>query len=220
MRGAAAGYLAVIRLPGAVAVLVPNLVGRLSFATVSLALLFMVQHGTGSYASADTAVALFGVANDPAAPRNRYRSYGGQARPVNGRWPRPAAPPYFRRPSSTRCWVRSGSRCTLSPPPRHPSSVLGDERARRCGGHARLADLRSLGGTGLSGRLPSSISWVLHLPHRILRCGRRPASRCRPCTATPRSASCPNWPWSLTSQLSPSPPRSLAVCTPVGVSSP
>lgn len=61
-------YRDVIRLPGALRAFLPALAGRLSFATVSLALLFAVEHGTGSFAAAGSALGLFGLANVLASP--------------------------------------------------------------------------------------------------------------------------------------------------------
>lgn len=63
-----ANYRAVLRLPGARRAFLPALAGRLSFATVSLALLFAVEHGTGSFAAAGSALGLFGLANVLASP--------------------------------------------------------------------------------------------------------------------------------------------------------
>lgn len=65
---APSGYAAVLRLPGALRVFVPALLGRLSFGMVTLALLFAVQGSTGSYAVAGAATGLFGLANVLASP--------------------------------------------------------------------------------------------------------------------------------------------------------
>jgi len=62
------GYRDVLRLPHAAPVFGAALVGRLSFATVSLALLLTVQRATGSYATAGAATALFGMVNVVASP--------------------------------------------------------------------------------------------------------------------------------------------------------
>lgn len=68
MKTPAGGYLSVLRLPHALRVFIPNLLARLSFATVSLALLYSVQGSTGSFAVAGTAAGAFGLANVIASP--------------------------------------------------------------------------------------------------------------------------------------------------------
>ncbi|TFD93466.1 MFS transporter [Cryobacterium lactosi] len=63
-----AGYLQALRTPGALRVFLPALLGRLSFAMVTLALLFSVQTSTGSFAAAGAATGAFGLANVIASP--------------------------------------------------------------------------------------------------------------------------------------------------------
>ena len=63
-----AGYLQALRTPGAIRVFVPALLGRLSFAMVTLALLYSVQTSTGSFAAAGAATGAFGLANVIASP--------------------------------------------------------------------------------------------------------------------------------------------------------
>lgn len=66
--GVGYGYRDVLLLPHARRVFAAALVGRLSFATVSLAMLLAVQRSTGSYAAAGAAVGVFGLANVVVAP--------------------------------------------------------------------------------------------------------------------------------------------------------
>lgn len=61
-------YVSVLRSPGALRVFVPALVGRLSFAMVTLSMLFAVQQGTGSFALAGAATGVSGLANVLASP--------------------------------------------------------------------------------------------------------------------------------------------------------
>ncbi|WP_120338664.1 MFS transporter [Cryobacterium soli] len=63
-----AGYLQALRTPGALRVFLPALLGRLSFAMVTLALLYSVQTSTGSFAAAGAATGAFGLANVIASP--------------------------------------------------------------------------------------------------------------------------------------------------------
>lgn len=74
-------YLVVLRQPHALRVFLPALVGRLSIATLALALLLTVERATGSYALAGAASGVFGVANVLASP--------GRARLVDRRGQRP-----------------------------------------------------------------------------------------------------------------------------------
>ncbi|UKF32194.1 MFS transporter [Clavibacter phaseoli] len=77
-----AGYLAVLALPGALRAFLPAMVGRLSFAMVTLALLLLIQSATGSFAAAGLATGAFGLANVLASPaRARLVDARGQ-RPV------------------------------------------------------------------------------------------------------------------------------------------
>jgi predicted MFS family arabinose efflux permease len=76
------GYLAVLALPGALRAFLPAMVGRLSFAMVTLALLLLIQTATGSFAAAGLATGAFGLANVLASPaRARLVDRRGQ-RPV------------------------------------------------------------------------------------------------------------------------------------------
>ncbi|WP_026818271.1 MFS transporter [Arthrobacter castelli] len=63
-----ADYRTVLRLPGALRAFLPSLTGRMSIATASLALLFAVEHGTGSFTAAGSALGLFGLANVLTSP--------------------------------------------------------------------------------------------------------------------------------------------------------
>jgi MFS family permease len=82
---AGGGYRTVLRVPHAAAAFGAALVGRLSFATVSLALLLTVQRATGSYATAGAATALFGLTNVILSPaRARLVDRRGQRGPL--RW--------------------------------------------------------------------------------------------------------------------------------------
>lgn len=75
------GYLAVLRLPHALRVFLPALIGRLAFATVALSLLLTVEAATGSYGAAGAASGVFGVANVVASPiRARLVDRWGQRR--------------------------------------------------------------------------------------------------------------------------------------------
>jgi MFS family permease len=78
------GYLEVLRTPGAMRVFIPALAGRLSFAMVTLALLFAVQQSTGSFAVAGAATGAFGLANVIASPyRARVVDRKGQRVALN-----------------------------------------------------------------------------------------------------------------------------------------
>lgn len=73
------GYRDVLQLPHASRLLLAALIGRLSFATVSLAMLLAVQRSTRSYAAAGAAVGAFGLANVIVAPaRARLVDRAGQ----------------------------------------------------------------------------------------------------------------------------------------------
>jgi len=77
--GARLGYRDVLQLPHASRLLLAALIGRLSFATVSLAMLLAVQRSTRSYAAAGAAVGAFGLANVLVAPaRARLVDRAGQ----------------------------------------------------------------------------------------------------------------------------------------------
>lgn len=77
-------YLQVLRTKGALRVFVPALVGRLSFAMVTLVLLFAVQQSTGSFAVAGAATGAFGLANVIASPcRARFVDRRGQRFALN-----------------------------------------------------------------------------------------------------------------------------------------
>jgi MFS family permease len=79
---ASASYRAVLALPGALRAFLPAMVGRLSFAMVTLALLLLIQSATGSFAAAGLATGAFGLANVLASPaRARLVDARGQ-RPV------------------------------------------------------------------------------------------------------------------------------------------
>jgi MFS family permease len=78
------GYLEVLRAPGALRVFAPALVGRLSFAMVTLVLLFAVQRSTDSFAVAGSATGAFGLANVIASPyRARFVDRYGQRFALN-----------------------------------------------------------------------------------------------------------------------------------------
>ncbi|MBC7763441.1 MAG: MFS transporter, partial [Candidatus Saccharibacteria bacterium] len=78
------GYLEVLRTTGALRVFVPALVGRLSFAMVTLVLLFAVQRSTDSFAVAGAATGAFGLANVIASPyRARFVDRRGQRFALN-----------------------------------------------------------------------------------------------------------------------------------------
>ncbi|OQJ49579.1 hypothetical protein B5P19_09815 [Clavibacter sepedonicus] len=71
-----------LALPGALRVFLPAMLGRLSFAMVSLALLLLIQSASGSFAAAGIATGAFGLANVLASPmRARLVDARGQ-RPV------------------------------------------------------------------------------------------------------------------------------------------
>ncbi|BEP14631.1 MFS transporter [Acidothermaceae bacterium B102] len=55
------GYRTLLRLPGVATFFTVALVGRLAYGTGSLALLLQIQHETGSYAEAGTALACYGL---------------------------------------------------------------------------------------------------------------------------------------------------------------
>ena len=77
--GARLGFRDVLQLPHASRLMLAALIGRLSFATVSLAMLLAVQRSTGSYAAAGAAVGAFGLANVLIAPaRARLVDRAGQ----------------------------------------------------------------------------------------------------------------------------------------------
>jgi len=61
-------YREVFEVPGAVRAFAPALLGRLSFAMVTLALLFTVQTSTDSFAVAGAATGMFGLSNVLASP--------------------------------------------------------------------------------------------------------------------------------------------------------
>lgn len=61
-------YLEVLRLPGALRAFVPSVLGRLSFAMVSLSLLLWVQSGPGGFALAGAVTGGFGLGNVAVAP--------------------------------------------------------------------------------------------------------------------------------------------------------
>lgn len=77
-------YLEVLRTPQALRVFLPALLGRLSFAMVTLALLFAVQESTSSFALAGAATGAFGLANVLASPyRARLVDRWGQRATLN-----------------------------------------------------------------------------------------------------------------------------------------
>jgi len=77
-------YLQVLRTPQALRVFLPALLGRLSFAMVTLVLLFAVQGSTGSFAVAGLATGAFGLANVLASPyRARLVDRWGQRLTLN-----------------------------------------------------------------------------------------------------------------------------------------
>ncbi|WP_327065493.1 MFS transporter [Kitasatospora sp. NBC_01302] len=61
-------YRALLRIPGAAPVFAAALVGRLSYGTVSLALVLTVRHSTGSYTAVGAVLALFGLTCAALAP--------------------------------------------------------------------------------------------------------------------------------------------------------
>src|SRR4051794_15632909 len=56
-----AGYRTLLRLPGVATFFTVAVVGRLAYGTGTLALILQVQHATGSYTDAGTALACYGV---------------------------------------------------------------------------------------------------------------------------------------------------------------
>ena len=77
-------YLEVLRTTGALRVFIPALVGRLSFAMVTLVLLFAVQRSPESFAAAGAAAGAFGLANVIASPyRARFVDRHGQRFALN-----------------------------------------------------------------------------------------------------------------------------------------
>ncbi|GAB2694334.1 MFS transporter [Kitasatospora kifunensis] len=61
-------YRALLRIPGATPVFAAALIGRLSYGTVSLALVLTVRHRTGSYAAVGAVLAVFGLTCAALAP--------------------------------------------------------------------------------------------------------------------------------------------------------
>lgn len=68
LAGDRVSYLDVLRLPRVLRAFMPSLLGKMSFAMVSLALLLFVQADTGSFALSGTISGLFGLANVAVAP--------------------------------------------------------------------------------------------------------------------------------------------------------
>lgn len=78
------GYLDLIRTRGALRIFIPALIGRLSFAMVTLALLFAVHQSTHSFAVAGAATGAFGLVNVIASPyRARLVDRRGQRFALN-----------------------------------------------------------------------------------------------------------------------------------------
>lgn len=78
------GYLEVLGTPGALRAFLPALLGRLSFAMVTLVVLFAVEEATGSFAVAGAATGAFGLANVLASPyRARFVDRVGQRIALN-----------------------------------------------------------------------------------------------------------------------------------------
>lgn len=78
------GYRHVVRIPGAIRAFAPTLVGKLSFAMVSLAMLLLVQAEQHTFLVAGLATGAFGVANVASAPtRARLVDRWGQRRTLN-----------------------------------------------------------------------------------------------------------------------------------------
>ncbi len=74
-----ASYLTVIRTPGALPVFLSAIIGRMSFATVTLGCIVLLASTTGSYAIAGTTSGALGLANVVLAPwRARFVSRRGQ----------------------------------------------------------------------------------------------------------------------------------------------
>jgi MFS family permease len=76
----AATYVAVLRLPGAPRAFAAATLGRLSYASLSLSLLVTVEHATGSYAAAGTALAVFALASVAMPAKSRLIDRHGQRR--------------------------------------------------------------------------------------------------------------------------------------------
>src|SRR3954451_14561364 len=57
-----AGYRTLLRLPGVATFFTVAVVGRLAYGTGTLALILQVQHASGSYTDAGTALACYGIA--------------------------------------------------------------------------------------------------------------------------------------------------------------
>jgi len=78
------GYRHVVRIPGAIRAFAPTLIGKLSFAMVSLAMLLLVQAEQHSFLLAGLVTGAFGVANVASAPlRARLVDRWGQRRTLN-----------------------------------------------------------------------------------------------------------------------------------------
>jgi len=78
------GFRHVLRLPGALRAFLPALVGKLSFAMVSLAILLLIRDHVDSFLLAGLATGIFGVSNVAAAPvRARLVDRWGQRRVLN-----------------------------------------------------------------------------------------------------------------------------------------
>lgn len=78
------GYSEVLRTRGALRVFLPALAGRMSFAMVTLSLLYSVQSSTHSFAAAGAATGAFGFANVIGSPhRARIVDRLGQRRALN-----------------------------------------------------------------------------------------------------------------------------------------
>jgi MFS family permease len=74
-------YLGLLKTRGVLRVFAPALVGRMSFAMVTLGILYAVQDRTGSFATAGAAIGAFGLANVIATPfRARLVDRWGQRR--------------------------------------------------------------------------------------------------------------------------------------------
>jgi MFS family permease len=76
----AVGYRAVLRLPGVPRAFTAAILGRLSYATVSLSLLLVVQSATGSYLAAGAALGVFGLAGLVMPLKSRLIDRFGQRR--------------------------------------------------------------------------------------------------------------------------------------------
>lgn len=75
-----ASYRAVLRLPGALHAFVFAMLGRLSYGTVSLSLLFTIQRATGSFAVAGGTISVFGVTSLVMPIKARLIDRYGQSR--------------------------------------------------------------------------------------------------------------------------------------------